>query len=155
MAQRLFRSHNTFAFGALSSDKISFSARIHIDLEVPHPFLYFDTILSRTTECRPRAQHLIFRGPLWPQGFTSLVRHTADSSRFTRSPNEARDYNKEANGRETPTAMCPRFLLSFSFSRNGAVSLKELRLIATQSELEVKCAIMKYFLNNLINFVYR
>lgn len=72
MAQGLFRSHNTFAFGALSSDKISFSARIHIDLEVPRPLLYSDTILSRTTECRPQAQHLIFRGPLWPQGFTSL-----------------------------------------------------------------------------------
>lgn len=80
--------------------------------------------------------------------YESLVHHTADSSRFTRSPNEARDYNKEANGRETPTATCPPFLLPFPSSRNGTVSLKEPRLTVTQSELGVKYAIVKCYLNN-------
>lgn len=42
-------------------------------------------------------------GPLWLLGlYESPVRHAADSSRFMRFPNEARDYNKEANGGEPP-----------------------------------------------------
>lgn len=36
--------------------------------------------------------------------YESPVRHAADSSRFMRFPNEARDYNKEANEGEPPTA---------------------------------------------------
>lgn len=44
--------------------------------------------------------------------YESPVRHAADSSRFMRFPNEARDYNKEANGGEnangdaTPGGLC-------------------------------------------------
>jgi len=52
-------------------------------------------------QCRARAPHLVSPRAIVASGlYESPVRHAADSFRLTRFPNEARDYNKEANGGE-------------------------------------------------------
>jgi len=52
-------------------------------------------------QCRARAPHLVSPRAIVASGlYESPVRHAADSFRLTRLPNEARDYNKEANGEE-------------------------------------------------------
>lgn len=92
-------------YGKFVDGKLSFSARVHFDFHVSRPPFHVDS----GGQCHPRALHLIFpRGIVASELYESLVRHAADSFRFTRFPNEARDYNKEANGGENVDEMTPR-----------------------------------------------